>query len=226
VKHSDEKYLRAIFQISLYEKGKKSGLSDLAYYLDLSPPTVLERLKNLRAEKLITYHKNKGIHLTRLGEKDALNVVRKHRIWETFLNKVCKFNWSEVHELAEQLQGVRSEKLIDRIYELSGRPKFDPHGDPIPDKAGILPEVKRRALIDSVEGCRCTVLGVNEDSSDFLNYLTELKIGLNEKLVVEKIFPFDGSLKIKYRGNENAVLSSKLAAQIMVTCTKVGCGCK
>jgi DtxR family transcriptional regulator, Mn-dependent transcriptional regulator len=226
IKSSDEKYLRAIYQISLTEKGNKQTISELAYYLDLKPPTVLERLKILKEHKLITYRKSAGIHLTRVGEKAALNVVRKHRIWETFLHRVCKFSWSEVHELAEQLQNIHSEKLIDRIYMLSGEPRFDPHGDPIPDKEGVLPLTERRPLLKSVEGCRCVVLGVNEDSTDFLNYLTDLKIGLNDRLLVEKIFVFDGSLKIKYKNNETAVLSSKVAEQIMVTCTRPGCGCK
>ncbi len=226
IKTSDEKYLKAIYQISLAENSSKATISELAYYLDLKPPTVLERLKILQEEKLITYKKAKGIVLTKIGEKESLNVIRKHRIWETFLHKVCKFSWSEVHELAEQLQNANSEKLIDRIYALSGSPKFDPHGDPIPDKSGKLPTSERRPLLNSVEGCKCVVLGVNEDSHDFLNYLTELKIGLNDKLFVEKIFVFDGSIKVKYKNNENAVLSSRVAEKILVTCTKPNCTCK
>ncbi len=226
IKTSDEKYLRAIYQISLDEQGNKSTISDLAYYLDLKPPTVLERLKILQDEKLITYKKSSGIHLTKTGQKEALNVIRKHRIWETFLHKVCKFSWSEVHELAEQLQNVNSEKLIDRLYTLSGEPKFDPHGDPIPNKAGVLPTSERRPLLASVSGCRCIVLGVNEDSHDFLNYLTDLKIGLNDKLTVEKIFAFDGSVKIKYKNTQTAVLSSKVAEKILVSCIKPNCLCK
>lgn len=226
LKTSDEKYLRAIYQLSHSDSNDKVGLSDLAYYLDLKPPTVLERLKVLQHEKWITYKKQHGIALTKTGEKEALNVVRKHRIWETFLHKVCHFGWSEVHELAEQLQNVNSEKLIDRIYDLSGQPKFDPHGDPIPDKSGKLPVSERRPLLDSVEGCKCIVLGVNEDSHEFLNYLTDLKIGLNEKLTVEKVFVFDGSLKIKYKNNESVILSPKVAEKIQVTCVKPGCACQ
>lgn len=226
IKTSDEKYLRAIYQVSRTEENEKVTLSELAYYLDLKPPTVFERVGVLQKEKWITYKKNQGIQLTRAGEKEALNVVRKHRIWETFLHKVCKFGWSEVHELAEQLQNVNSEKLIDRIYELSGAPKFDPHGDPIPDKSGKLPVSERRPLLNSVDGCKCVVLGVNEDSHEFLNYLTDLKIGLNEKLSVEKVFVFDGSLKIKYKNNESVILSPKVAEKILVTCIKTSCSCK
>jgi len=226
LKASDEKYLRAIYQISLSEKNNKATISELAYYMDLKSPTVLERLKILNLEGLITYKKTEGIHLTKSGQKAALSVVRKHRIWETFLHKVCKFSWSEVHELAEQLQNVHSDKLIDKLFVLSGEPKFDPHGDPIPDKSGVLPSSKRRPLLNSVEGCKCTVLGVNEDSVEFLNYLTDLKIGLNDKLIVEKIFGFDGSMKIRYKNALSASISAKVAEKIMVTCTKAGCLCK
>lgn len=226
LKPSDAKYLKAIYHISQAEKNSRTGLSDLAYYLDLKPPTVLEKLKNLEALKLISYKKKEGIALTRAGQKEALNVVRRHRIWETFLQNVCKFGWNEVHELAEQLQNIHSEKLIDRIYELSGQPRFDPHGDPIPDKGGTLPVSVRRPLLKSVEGCRCRVLGVNEDSTEFLNYLTDLQIGLNEKIAVEKVFGFDGSVKIKYGAQLAAVLSPHVAEKILVTCVKPNCGCK
>jgi DtxR family transcriptional regulator, Mn-dependent transcriptional regulator len=226
LKPADHKYLRAIYQISLTEKKAGPVLSDLAYYLDLRPPTVLERLRHLQKQKLLTYQRSAGIQLTRAGVREAMTVIRKHRIWETFLHKVCKFGWGEVHELAEQLQHVDSDKLIDRIYQLSGEPRFDPHGDPIPDKAGVLPAVKRRPLVKSVEGCRCVVLGVDEDSTEFLAYLTDLRIGLNDKLSVEKIFVFDGSVKVRHHNSEVAILSAQVAEKIQVTCVKPGCGCK
>lgn len=225
IKTAEEKYLRAIYQISLAESVARPTITELAWYLDLKPPTVLERLKELQREKYVTYSRTRGIHLTRSGQKLAMQVIRRHRIWETFLHKVCKFGWSEVHELAEQLQNIQSEKLIDRIYLLSGEPKFDPHGDPIPDKEGILPESHRRPLLQSLEGCKCTVLGVNEDSVDFLNFLTDMHIQLNEKLTVEKVFLFDGSIKVSYK-QQTAVLSSKVAEKIMVTCTRNNCACK
>lgn len=226
MKTADQKYLRAIYQISLPENHAKASISELAHYLALKPPTVLERLKQLQAEKLLTYNKSKGIHLSKLGQMEALRIVRKHRVWETFLHRICKFSWSEVHELAEQLQNVDSDILIDRIYHLSGEPQFDPHGDPIPNKQGILPVSHRRPLLQSVEGCRCLVLGVNEDSTDFLNYLTELKIGLNQKLHVEKIFAFDGSIKVRPPHHHSVILSAKVAEQIMVSCSKLHCACK
>jgi DtxR family transcriptional regulator, Mn-dependent transcriptional regulator len=223
---SDDRYLKAIYQISQSENPGKASLSELAYYLDLKPPTVLERIKKLQREKYVSYRKDHGIQLTKSGLKEAMKVTRNHRIWETFLHKVCKFGWNEVHELAEQLQNIRSEKLIDRIYFLSGEPKFDPHGDPIPGKDGVLPSSERRPLLNSVEGCRCLVLGVFEDSPDFLNYLTDLDIGLNDKLLVEKIFSFDGSLKVRYKQNETTVLSARVAEKILVRCLRPNCSCR
>ncbi len=226
LKSSDDKYLRGIYQISYSENSEKSTISELAYLLDLKPPTVLERLKTLQSDKLITYDRDKGILLTKTGQKKALNVIRKHRIWETFLHKVCKFNWSEVHDLAEQLQMINSEKLIDRIYSMSGEPKFDPHGDPIPDKEGILPASERRPLTKCISGCKCSISGVNEDSSEFLNYLSDLNIGIHDKLSIEKTFDFDGSIKVKYKSNKTALLSSKVAENILVSCNKTNCLCK
>jgi DtxR family Mn-dependent transcriptional regulator len=222
----NQKYLKGIYQIRQTKFITKVTLNELALYLDLSPPTVLERLKKLRSEKLVNYTRTKGISLTPAGTLAALQVVRNHRIWETFLQKVCKFSWSEVHDLAEELQKVNSEKLMDRLYQLSGSPDFDPHGDPIPDKAGLLPVLERRALSKSVEGCRCQVLGVNEDSTEFLNYLTDLQIGLDTKLQVEKIFEYDGSLLLRLKQNEKAVISPTVAERILVNCSKPNCKCK
>jgi DtxR family transcriptional regulator, Mn-dependent transcriptional regulator len=225
LKPSEEKYLKAIYHVSQTDNTRIS-IALLSDYLDLKRPTVHERVGILEDRKLITNKKATGIRLTKTGLKLALSVVRKHRVWETFLVKICKFTWSEVHELAEQLQNINSEKLLDRIYLLSGEPRFDPHGDPIPDKSGVLPVSVRRPFSQSVEGCKCVVVGVDEDSHEFLTYLTELHIGLNDKLFVEKIFGFDGSLKVKYRNNLSSILSAQVAAKIQVTCIKPNCLCK
>ena len=223
---AEQKYLRAIYQISQTASTEVFGISELAYYLDLKPPTVLERLKQLRQQKYIAYTRSKGISLTATGHLAAMQLVRRHRIWETFLQKVCAFSWTEVHELAEQLQSIDSEKLIDRLFELSGKPEFDPHGDPIPSKSGRLPQTARRALSKSVVGCNCVVLGVNEDSVEFLEYLSNLKIALHTKVQVEKIFPFDGSMQIRYNGNLKATLSPKVTENLLVACSTTLCKCK
>lgn len=224
--HTEENYLKAIYQLGAAEKGKVVTATDLANWLALKPPTVLEKLQTLTARKLITYNRKEGAGLTRTGYDIAINVVRRHRIWETYLYRQLKFSWSEVHEIAEQLEHVCSDKLIDKIYAILNYPEFDPHGDPIPNQQGILPVSVRRPLSKSIKGCKCIVLGVSEYSEAFLNYLTDLKIALNDKLMVEEIISYDETIKVSNKHKEIVLISAKAAGQLQVSCIKPNCGCK
>jgi DtxR family Mn-dependent transcriptional regulator len=221
---TEERYLKAIYHIRHAEKDKVK-LSAIAAELALKPPTVHEQIKRLSELHLVKSFGREGLRLTKEGDRAAISVVRRHRIWETFLHKICRFSWSEVHELAEQLQHIRSEKLIDRIYEMSGSPEFDPHGDPIPDKSGSLPHRELRALSESIEGCRCVILGVTEDSTSFLNYLTDVGLGIHDKLVVQKRMEFDGTWKVRHSKHGSLLLTDKVASKIQVVCKKPGCAC-
>ncbi len=222
----EENYLKAIYQLHDIDKTKNVTATDIANWLGLKPPTVLEKLSILSTKKLLTYNKNIGAKLTAKGFEIAINIVRRHRIWETYLYKELKFNWSEVHEIAEQLEHVNSDKLIDKIYDNLGNPQFDPHGDPIPNKQGELPKSDRRPLSKSVKGCKCTVLGVIDHSEAFLNHLTELHISLNDKLVVEQIINYDETIKLIDKHKNSLLISSKAANNILVACTKLHCDCK
>ena len=222
----EENYLKAIYQLSVLDLENIVSATDIAHWLALKPPTVLEKLKDLEQKNLIRYNKTDGAKLTKKGFEIAINIVRRHRIWETYLFKQLNFSWSEVHEIAEQLEHVNSEKLIDKIYSILGEPEFDPHGDPIPNKQGVLPKSERRPLSKSIKGCKCVVLGVTEDSEIFLNYLTDLKIGLNDMLVVEQIIPYDESVKVLNKNKETVIVSAKAAQRLLVSCVKTKCGCK
>ncbi|MFN8114804.1 MAG: metal-dependent transcriptional regulator [Bacteroidia bacterium] len=224
--YREENYLKAIYQLSDIDKHKQVSPTDIANWLELKPPTVLEKLAILVKKGYITYNKFEGAKLTSTGKEIALNIVRRHRIWETYLYKELKFSWSEVHEIAEQLEHVNSDKLIDKIYDVLGKPDFDPHGDPIPNKLGKFPKSDRRPLSDSIKGCKCVVLGVSEHSEVFLNYLTQQKIGLNDKLVVEQINEYDSSLKLGTKNKGHILMSAKAAQQILVQCIKPNCACK
>ena len=224
--YREENYLKAIYQLSGIDKHKQVSPTDIANWLELKPPTVLEKLAILVKKGYITYNKFEGAKLTSTGKEIALNIVRRHRIWETYLYKELKFSWSEVHEIAEQLEHVNSDKLIDKIYDVLGKPDFDPHGDPIPNKLGKFPKSDRRPLSDSIKGCKCVVLGVSEHSEVFLNYLTQQKIGLNDKLVVEQINEYDSSLKLGTKNKGHILMSAKAAQQILVQCIKPNCACK
>ena len=224
--YREENYLKAIYQLSDNSNGEIVSPTDIAHWLEVKPPTVLEKLAILVKKEYVTYNKFDGAKLTQAGKEIALNIVRRHRIWETYLYKQLNFSWSEVHEIAEQLEHINSDKLMDRIYEMIGKPDFDPHGDPIPNKQGRLPKSDRRPLSKSIKGCKCVVLGVSEHSEVFLNYLTELHIGLNDKLTVEQVNSYDDSLKLSIKNKELILMSSKAAGQILVQCLKQGCACK
>ncbi len=224
--YREENYLKAIYQLANHDKNKTVSPTDIANWLEVKPPTVLEKLAILVKKSYVTYNKFDGAKLTATGKEIALNIVRRHRIWETYLYKELKFSWSEVHEIAEQLEHINSDKLIDRIYDVIGNPDFDPHGDPIPNKQGKLPKSDRRPLSQSIKGCKCVVLGVSEHSDVFLNYLTELKIGLNDKLIVEQINDYDDSLKLSTKNKEHILMSAKAAQQLLVQCIKPNCACK
>lgn len=224
--YREENYLKAIYQLANHDKSKTVSPTDLANWLEVKPPTVLEKLNILVKKEYITYNKFDGAKLTSTGKEIALNIVRRHRIWETYLYKQLKFSWSEVHEIAEQLEHINSDKLIDRIYDVIGNPDFDPHGDPIPNKQGKLPKSDRRPLSQSIKGCKCVVLGVSEHSEVFLNYLTEINISLNDKLIVEQINSYDSTLKLSNKNKEHILISAKASQQILVQCLKPNCGCK
>ncbi|MCD6017390.1 MAG: metal-dependent transcriptional regulator [Bacteroidetes bacterium] len=224
--YREENYLKAIYQLANHDKTRPVSPTDIANWLEVKPPTVLEKLAILVKKEYVTYNKFDGAKLTPKGNEVALNIVRRHRIWETYLYKQLKFSWTEVHEIAEQLEHINSDKLIDRIYDVIGNPDFDPHGDPIPNKQGKLPKSDRRPLSQSIKGCKCVVLGVSEHSEVFLNYLTELNISLNDKLIVEQINSYDDTLKLGNKTKEAILMSSKAAQQILVQCLKPNCTCK
>ena len=222
----EENYLKAIYQLHDIDKTKNVTATDIANWLGLKPPTVLEKLSILSTKKLLTYNKTNGAKLTTKGFEIAINIVRRHRIWETYLYKELKFNWIEVHEITEQLEHVNSDKLIDKIYNNLDHPQFDPHGDPIPNKQGELPKSDRRPLSKSVKGCKCIVLGVIDHSDAFLNYLTELHISLNDKLVIDQIINYDETIKLIDKQKNVVLISAKAANNILVACTKLHCDCK
>ncbi|MCA6437759.1 MAG: metal-dependent transcriptional regulator [Bacteroidetes bacterium] len=222
----EENYLKAIYQLKIGDQKEVVTITDIAVQLGLKTPTVLEKIKSMAIKKLISYDKISGVQLTKNGFDVAVNIVRRHRIWETYLYKELKFSWSEVHEIAEQLEHVNSAKLIEKIYAILGYPKFDPHGDPIPDLKGVLPKSERRPLSKSVEGCKLLILGVSEHSDSFLNYLSEKHIGLNDRFVIEKIDGFDESLMLISKSKERCLVSAKAAKFIQVACLKENCACK
>jgi DtxR family Mn-dependent transcriptional regulator len=213
---TEENYLKAIYHISHQDDSVNVvGTNELASRLNLKPATVNDMLKKLKEKKLVKYEKYGKIELTSIGSKTALYLVRKHRLWETFLVSKLRFNWDEVHEIAEQLEHVNSAKLIERLDEFLLYPLFDPHGDPIPDSKGKIHKSSFIKLSNAKFKKHYKVMGVRDHSTLFLKYLEKNNFVIGTSFQVISMEDFDGSFQIKTRSGQFTV-SNKAADFIIV----------
>jgi DtxR family Mn-dependent transcriptional regulator len=217
---TEENYLKAIFSINMTNSGEGVSTNELSEHLHNKAGSVTDMLKKLSEKKLINYQKYKGVFLTGKGEKLALGIVRKHRLWEVFLMQKLMFRWDEVHEIAEQLEHIKSDELIDRLDNFLGRPKYDPHGDPIPDANGQLHAVKAHPLNQYREKGNFIFMGVCEHSKAFLQHLTSVGLKIGDAIKVEEINEFDNSYKVKINKNASQFFSNKVASNILVELKK------
>ena len=214
ITRSEENYLKSIFSVFMQTQNNVST-NEIANLLDTSPASVTEMIKKLQDKSLVIYEKYNGVRLSKLGEKKAIAIIRKHRLWETFLVNKLDFSWSEVHEVAEQLEHINSEKLTDKIDQLLNYPKFDPHGDPIPSKNGIFNFQERVSIFEMDIDEEGIIMGVSLDNKDFLDYLTRLKISIGTKVKVIEQIKFDQSMKILFDSKTEHV-SKEIAENILV----------
>jgi DtxR family transcriptional regulator, Mn-dependent transcriptional regulator len=211
---SEENYLKALYKLRHKEVKKVNNIS-LAKELQLNPATVLEMVRKLTSRKLVRVLPDKTIHLTENGRKKALLTIRKHRLWEVFLTTKLKYNWNEVHMLAEQLEHVESEDLDDRLEAFLDYPAFDPHGDPIPDRNGNIKNTASVALSTVAKGKTCTVTNLADTSDAFLQYLGKMGIKPGSKLKLQEHNDYDNSTTILLQ-KKPVQLSEKAAKNIMV----------
>lgn len=202
---TEENYLKALQKIVLESCIEKVGTNELATALLLKPATVNNMLKKLKEKELVHYEKYGKINLTKTGRKKALDIIRKHRLWETFLYEKLEFNWDEVHEVAEQLEHIKSEKLVDKLDKLLEYPDFDPHGDPIPNKKGEVKVQVKKTLSDVAVGSSCKMVAVKDDSSSFLQYVIKVGLELNSEIVVVSKQEYDAITVIEVNGLESIV---------------------
>lgn len=213
---TEENYIKKILSITIENHGEEGvGTNELAESLNVKPSTVTDMLKKLKSKGLVDYKKYGKIYLTEEGKKHSITVIRKHRLWETFLYEKLDFTWDEVHEVAEQLEHIQSEKLVEKLDKFLGYPKFDPHGDPIPNHLGELLMLEKRMLSDVKEGKTCKMIAVKDNSAAFLNYIVELGLGLNNQIKVLKKQDFDDSLEIEINTKSFRV-SQKFAQNIYI----------
>ncbi len=215
---TEENYLKGLFQLTL-EKGNKlgAGTNELAAQLKVKPATTNDMLKKLKEKKLIEYEKYGKSSLTKEGKKKAIEVIRKHRLWETFLFEKLSFSWHEVHEVAEQLEHIQSGKLIDKLDEFLNFPAFDPHGDVIPDKKGAMILLSKRTLDEEEIGHECTMIGVKDNSAAFLKYVDQVGLGIKKKIKLIAKQPYDEQMEIEVNGLKT-IVSKKFASNILIIC--------
>jgi DtxR family Mn-dependent transcriptional regulator len=212
--YSEENYLKTIFHLS---QGQKHGISTnaIAAKIETKASSVTDMIKKLNEKKLIKYQKYQGVTLTSEGLMAAKMIVRKHRLWEVFLVEKLNFNWDEVHDVAEELEHIKSEKLINKLDAFLGYPTEDPHGDPIPDSKGDMKMINKQLLSELPIKKTAICIGVKDSSSDFLQYLDKQKISLGSKIEIIEIEPFDQSYRIKINDYEITV-TKKIANNLFV----------
>jgi len=215
--NTEENYLKALLKLGSENEGKDAaGINEMAAHLGVKPATATDMFKKLKEKKLVDYKKYGKISLTDSGRESAVNVVRKHRLWETFLFQKLNFTWDEVHEVAEQLEHIKSQKLVNKLEEFLDYPEFDPHGDPIPKANGKMVSVVKMALADLKPGDTCMVIAVKDTSNLFLKYLERLGINIGTEIKVIEMISFDGSLLVSIQGQEPRNVSIKFAESLLV----------
>ncbi len=214
---TEENYLKAIYKILERTGGKDASTKIISIELGTSPASVTDMLKKLSDKELLKYEKYYGVSFTKEGQRYALDLIRKHRLWEYFLSTQLKFNWDEVHEIAEQLEHVKSEELIDRLDAFLDYPKYDPHGDPIPNKNGnftfrsqtILSQLKEKNI-------EFIILGVRSHESEFLQHLDSISIQPGRKLKILDYNSFDQSYLLENEESKSLSISNKISNEILV----------
>jgi DtxR family transcriptional regulator, Mn-dependent transcriptional regulator len=211
---SEENYIKAIFH--LQAENETVTTNALAQELLTRPASVTDMMKKLKTKKLLHYQPYQGFRLNNEGKKVALGIIRRHRLWEYFLSEKLKFEWDEVHVVAEELEHVSSKKLIDKLDEFLGYPKFDPHGDPIPDIHGKMENYQRVSISDLPVNTIAEVCHVANQSSEILELMRHKNIAIGTKLEVKRKFAFDNSVEIKIRQQAPVTISEQLAKNIFV----------
>lgn len=212
---TEENYLKALLHLTFINDKEEAGTNELASYLGVKPATANDMLKRLKEKKMIQYEKYGKISLSAKGRVVAIEVLRKHRLWETFLYEKLEFTWDEVHEVAEQLEHIQSQKLIDKLDKFLSSPQFDPHGDAIPNAKGEMKAPFKKTLAEIETGKTCKMVAVKDNTAPFLQYVVKVGLGINNKIRVISKQSYDAMMEIEVDGKKSHV-SQKFAENILV----------
>ncbi|MDX2360258.1 MAG: metal-dependent transcriptional regulator [Crocinitomicaceae bacterium] len=217
---TEENYLKALVQLTVFEEDRPEvGVNKLAETLTVKPATVSDMVRKLKDKSLVNYEKYGKISLTKKGSLAGMMVIRRHRLWETFLHNKLDFTWDEVHELAEDLEHIHSKKLINRLDQYLDYPEFDPHGDAIPNSEGEIMIPFRKTLSEVNEGEKCRIVAVKDNSTEFLQYVDKIGLQMQDEITVTAKEEFDSLTTIQHKKN-SLVVSPKFADNIFVICAK------
>lgn len=212
ITQTEENYIKAIYHLG--NNGENSvNTNAIAEVMQTKASSVTDMIKKLSEKKYADYKKYQGVTLTKEGRFVAVNIIRKHRLWEVFLVEKLNFSWDEVHEVAEHLEHIKSEKLINQLDAFLEFPKHDPHGDPIPDKKGNFQHMEKIVLAKAEVGSVYKCVGVDDTSSSFLKYLDSNNIALGTIITIKHKEPYDNSVKIEFEGSE-IVVSQNVAKNV------------
>jgi len=211
---AEENYLKSIYHLSI--NATSVSTNQLAALLNTKASSVTDMLKKLSDKGLINYTPYQGVSLTVAGEKIAVNIIRKHRLWEYFLVEKLDFKWDQVHEMAEEMEHISSNELIDRLDKFMGYPKYDPHGDPIPDCNGLIKvhNLKPVSSIGVNEGG--VICGVRDHSKAYLQYLEKQSLVIGKKITVAEIIEFDHSMVLKTE-DSRIQISREVANNLLIS---------
>ena len=210
---SVENYLKYIYELGASEK--KVSTNTLAEKLKIAPASVTAMVKKLSANGFLRHVPYQGVEVTEKGKRSALRIIRKHRLWEMFLVEVLHFSWDKIHDEAEEFEHIMSERMEEKIDEVLGHPVIDPHGDPIPSKAGTIKEIDYEPLSRIEEATPVRVVRVNDAHPELLEYIAKIGLALSTKISVVERMDFDNSFRVKI-GNKKHLLSQKMADSIFV----------
>lgn len=210
---SEENYIKCIYH--LQTAGNNVSTNSIAAAIQTKPASVTDMLKKLEAKGLLIYQKYYGVQLSTDGLKVALSIIRRHRLWEFFLVTHLKFGWDEVHDIAEQLEHIKSEQLAEKLDDFMGHPKFDPHGDPIPDEKGKIKQQPQTSLLEAKLEHAYEICAVSDQSTAMLEMLGQKQLHIGTKINIKKRFPFDQSLELDVQQSTISI-SEQLAKHLFV----------
>ena len=209
---SEENYLKSIYH--LQQSGNKVTTNELGRHLNTKPASVTDMMKKLQAKKLLLYTPYYGFRLSKAGCAVAVDIIRRHRLWEFFLAEKLHFGWDEVHEMAEQLEHVSHQRLTDKLDTFLNYPRFDPHGDPIPDKNGKMILLKTVSIVNMGAGTIAEICAVARQDSSLLEMMKEKNLSIGTRIEIKKKFDYDNSVQLKVNGTKTVHISEKIAGVI------------